>query len=194
MIQTAGSAHETNNKEKTMTRGTLAAITYNEKFGFIVASSTEFNGDMGFDMSEGRVCMEKMLGLKNIDEFKQHVWNTIYRFSYNDEYAGPSDPTILQRYELKNRAGDAEDNPWDMSGDKVLERTFNFSDYEYIINCSDKPFFFKDRAGKLCAIEPNGEEVSVLNYCSYIGSLKLIDGEKVESGFCFDDDDEEEDK
>ena len=173
-----------------MTRGTLAAITYDEKTGFTVVSSGEFNGDMGYDMAEGKPCMEKMLGIKTLDEFKKIVWEWIYRFSYNDEYEGPDDPSIVDGYDLKFRAGDTEDNPWDMGGDRVLECTFNFSDYEYVINVSDKPFFYKDRAGKICRIEPNGNEVSVLNFCSNIGSLKLVDGKQVKTGFCFGDEDE----
>lgn len=156
-----------------MTRGTLACVIFNfEKQQFEINSSTEFNGDMGVDMSEGKFALNKLKKVKDIEQFKDVVWKTIVKFKYQDEYDNGRQSQLLWNHSCENKGNNIE-NPY-VIDENILSNVFNYSDYEYLINISDKSFFFNDRNGHIVELMPNGKEIAIMSYCYYIGSM--IDG------------------
>jgi hypothetical protein len=156
-----------------MTRGTLAFVTINQETGcFEINSSTEFNGDIGYDMCRGNTTLRRLKKVKTIEEFKDVVWKTIEDFEYTDEFDGGKDGKLVWTHSCENRGMDI-DHPYSIDGN-ILSKVFNYSDYEYLMNLSDKSFFFKDRNGHTIELLPSAKEVAILDFCYYIGSM--IDG------------------
>ena len=134
-----------------MTRGTLAYVEYDfDKNCFTLKTSEEFNGDMGVDMVNGETTIERLSNAKTPVDFEKVVWDTICDFEYDDDYEEDDLSNMMETLHLSEGVGATAENPFEIT-EGVLERIFNYSDYEYIASYK-ADFFVKDRSGKVVKI------------------------------------------
>ena len=173
-----------------MTRGTLAYITYDEeKQEFVIHSSTEFNGDMGVGMSKATKVLNCLKRVKTVQNFRKIILDTIKLFNYDDEIDQDNPDNGLTRdFSLSDNLGKTVTEPYTITRDQ-LSRVFNFSDYEYVMNLSDKPFFLYDqKENSVLKIKPNGEEIIFFCFGDFIGKFNIETGIQ----YIKDDDDDED--
>ena len=119
-----------------MTRGKLVYIT--NDLGDSLCSP-EFNGDMGSDMVNGKLAIERLQGCKDLESFKNIVTTFLKEYEYEEDYS---------EEEMKEEAFLREIN--------VVARNFErsgyfdwwFSDYLYILNNTESPIETRDYNGK----------------------------------------------
>lgn len=161
-----------------MTRGTLAYITYNEeKQEFVIHSSTEFNGDMGIGMCNATKVLNRMKTVKTVQDFRKIILETIKLFEYDDELDQDNpDNGLTSDYPLSDNLGKTVTEPYTITRDQ-LSRVFNFSDYEYLMNLSDKPFFLYDpKENSVLKIKPDGKEIIFFDFGNFIGKFNVETG------------------
>lgn len=155
-----------------MTRGTIAFVDFDEQTQkWYLYNSTEFNGDMGPYMSSG----EKLLKIDFRDIFynendsksmkeklQQVVLKTIERFGYEDDYDDNSEfSDLFDQHELELDVLDLAVNK-----DDFWSNYFNYSDWGYIINISNKPFTVVDKKEKRVELLPKDRSVLCLYFAN----------------------------
>ena len=151
-----------------MTRGTLAYAEYDfDGNCFQIKVSDEFNGDMGPDMAMGEKTLQRLAKAATPDHFEKAVYDTVHDFGYEDDYDSedPADMMSIDNGPMDAGMG-LKDDPFKMSTPNVLSKTFNYSDYEYIMSYG-APFYVEDKNGKPVTIEPG--TVYVFSFCEYVG-------------------------
>ena len=161
-----------------MTKGVLISLfkdsVDNEKI--VVFTSPQYNGDMGYDQRCGKIAMERLYGMKTVKTYEKILLDFVYKFKYLDPPEKNRIDFIPYDGILTN-CGKSLDKPY-VIDKKILIHELKYSDYAYIVNCLDTPFYYVDMNNEKHLLVPNAEEVAVLHYGYYIGSMMKRNGIK----------------
>jgi len=164
-----------------MTKGVLVCLSKDKITGkTVILSSPQYNGDMGYTQSNGGLALKKLFGIKGTKNFSKIVLEFAEKYDYLDledmrENNGDLDGVLTEH-------GESINDPY-IIDKNVLLHELKYSDFAYIVNCLDKPFYYVDMNNDKHLLVPNAEEVAVFHYGYYIGSMINRDNEKIRKQF-----------